>query len=182
MKGWKLLTSQVIVNSPWLQVYRNSYHLPGGQEIEDYYVVERSDFVIVVACDEVEVVLVRQYRPATDQMYLALPAGYIQESESPETAARRELSEETGLHVASCSLIGELHPLPGYIKSCAYVVLCGGLAGELKAEDQLEIDIALKLPWKKTLEMIQAGEIREMQAVSALLLAWQFINRSQLGL
>lgn len=57
--------------------------------------------VIVAVTDAREIVLVEQYRAAVDAQVLELPAGLVgdlkdQASESYESAAKRELLEETG--------------------------------------------------------------------------------------
>lgn len=76
MKRWKLVDTSSVLASRWLNVERNAYlQAPGF--ISDYYVVSRSDFVLVIASDRADILLVRQYRPATDAVYLSLPAGYI---------------------------------------------------------------------------------------------------------
>lgn len=171
MKRWNLLGSDRVLDTKWLSVRRNTYELPQGNVIDDYFVVERDPFVLVVARREDNIVLVRQYRPATNDFYVALPAGYLKPEETPEQAAEREFMEETGLVAQEASLIGELHPLPGYIKSDAYVVTCRAGAGTLKTQDEAEIEGVLEVPWDKCLAMIRRGEIKEMQAVSAILLA-----------
>ncbi|KAM6500806.1 NUDIX hydrolase domain-like protein [Amanita muscaria] len=41
-------------------------------------------------------VIVEQYRPPIDRVVIELPAGLVDEHETPEDAAKRELTEETG--------------------------------------------------------------------------------------
>src|SRR5258708_6986696 len=112
-----MLGSEPPLDSRRLQGKRNRHH-DGARERDDYYVVQRSDFVLVYAVDPAgNVLLVRQYRPATEEFYLALPAGYVGPGESPVTAGARELLEETGVSGSDWSEIGQLDPLPGYIRS-----------------------------------------------------------------
>lgn len=43
-----------------------------------------------------EVLLEKQYRPPVDKTVIELPAGLLDEGETPEECALRELREETG--------------------------------------------------------------------------------------
>ena len=43
-----------------------------------------------------EVILQKQYRPPIDKVVIEVPAGLVDEGETAETAAVRELKEETG--------------------------------------------------------------------------------------
>lgn len=80
MERWKRVESVPAITSKWLTVNRNTYVTPAGL-VNDYYVLTRSDFVLVIASDGDQLLLVRQYRPATDQFYLALPGGYVEPGE-----------------------------------------------------------------------------------------------------
>lgn len=176
MTKWRLLNSDTVLATPWLSVYKNKYELAEKKVIDDYYVVKRSNFVLTIAVKDEKLVFVKQYRPATDQFYIALPAGYLAHNELPEIAAKRELLEETGYTTGSCRLIGELHPLPGYIQSTAYVVLCEKISKSDSATiDSLEISEVIEVSWAEAVEMIIQGKINEMQAVAAILLARESI-------
>jgi ADP-ribose pyrophosphatase len=171
---WQRLKRSTVIDSKWLRVFRDTYQLPRGGLLDDYYVVERSDFVLVVAGDAERIVLVRQYRPATEKYYWSLPAGYIGNGEAPEQAAVRELQEETGLRAGSARKLMTLDPLPGYLKSSACIVRCFCSDLTVDIEDTDEIAEARLVTWPEALEMIRTGSIDEMQAVSALLVAQQF--------
>jgi ADP-ribose pyrophosphatase len=171
---WKLLDSEPVLDTRWLRVLRNRY-FDGKREIDDYYVVERSDFVLVFASDDTgEMLLVRQYRPATEEFYLALPAGYIGTAETPVQAGQRELLEENGVTGTDWHDVGHLDPLPGYIRSRAYVVRCTVPqldAATLQATgDAEEANTVLTVSRDEVRRRIAAGELREMQLVAAFLL------------
>jgi ADP-ribose pyrophosphatase len=167
---WRLLRSEEALVTPWLRVDRNAYDVPGHGIIEDYFVVTRDNFVLIVAFAGAELLLVRQYRPATGQHYLGLPAGYLAAGEAPEEAAARELVEETGFRAEGCKVIGELHPLPGYLRSRAFVVSCRAIPTGQPALDDAEIESTVPVSMSVAVNMIKRGEINEMQAVSAILL------------
>jgi 8-oxo-dGTP pyrophosphatase MutT (NUDIX family) len=69
------------------------------------------------------VVLVRQYRHALGATTLELPAGAISHGERPETAARRELAEETGLAAGRLEHLGTFHTSPGRLNERGWIYL-----------------------------------------------------------
>lgn len=60
-----------------------------------------------------EVLLVKQLRPAIGAATLELPAGLIDPGETPEAAARRELTEEVGL-TGTLTQLAEVYSSPGF--------------------------------------------------------------------
>ena len=174
---WKKLNEQDVIRNQWITVKKAAFELPSGRVLEDYWLVEKPSFVVVVAECEGDVILIREYRPGTDQTYLSPPAGYIDAGETPEQAAARECLEETGYEVMSAKLLSESHFSPGWFNGKAYFVLAAVRPALGPVEIDEEISEVVRMPWALVLEKIRSGEIQEMQAVAALLLARQVTDR-----
>ena len=72
--------------------------------------------------------LVQQYRYPFHQVILELPAGKLDAGEPHETAARRELSEETGLEAEELTYLGCLLASPGFCNERLHLYLARGLS------------------------------------------------------
>ena len=71
---------------------------------------------VILAIDDGHVILVEQYRVPLGRQCLELPAGLIgddEEGEEAESAAIRELEEETGYRAAHMVDLGRFHASPG---------------------------------------------------------------------
>ena len=60
---------------------------------------EKTDGVVIVATDEADehILINKEYRMSVGDYVYNFPAGLIDEGETPEVAAKREIKEETGL-------------------------------------------------------------------------------------
>jgi len=99
MKPWHVLSNTVLLDCPpWLRVIREHVRLPNAHELPDYYRVEMPDWAQIFAVTaDGRVPMIRHYKHGAGVLSLELPAGYLEPGEAPETAARRELLEETGM-------------------------------------------------------------------------------------
>ena len=77
-------------------------------------VLQRPDSVCIVAVDGGVLVAVRQSRAGAGERTLELPAGSIEEGETPEECAARELVEECGLTAGAWRKLGEFWAAPDY--------------------------------------------------------------------
>lgn len=71
--------------------------MPSGYEMNDFYIVEHPSFVNIIAINKKgQFILEKQYRHGLQIITYELPAGIIEENETPLETAKRELLEETG--------------------------------------------------------------------------------------
>jgi ADP-ribose pyrophosphatase len=93
------------------RVRRDWNRSPRHGELRDFYVLDMPDWVQVLAVTpEATLVMVEQFRPGTRAVTTEFPAGLVEPGERPETAAARELEEETGYRGGDPVVIGEMHP------------------------------------------------------------------------
>jgi len=83
--------------SKWVSLNEKTVVLDKYRGPETFHSIQQADYVSVIAVDlQGRIPIVRQYRPALDTYTLELPGGLLDQHESPELSAERELLEETG--------------------------------------------------------------------------------------
>lgn len=170
-----------LARPPWLQVFREKIELPNGHTIDDFYSVEMQDFGVVVPfTNSGEVVIEHLYRHGPNQMTWSLPAGYIDDDESPLDATRRELLEETGYVADSWSHIGRF--IVDGNRGCGwchcFIAHGAKRLHEPRSDDLAEVEVRV-VPWNRLLELLAAGDITELASAAALGLAWIHLQRSE---
>ncbi|MBN1563471.1 MAG: NUDIX hydrolase [Anaerolineae bacterium] len=108
IKPWTTIASEeLLARRPWLSVSVEHVRLPNGHEIPDYYKIEMPEWaqVFVLTADG-HVAMIEHYKHGPEVISLELPAGYLDPGEDPETSARRELREETGLAASDWRYLG----------------------------------------------------------------------------
>jgi ADP-ribose pyrophosphatase len=98
MKPWNILERKELLDaSPYLKLYRETIQTESGEIVDDYYTIDQRDFTEIFALVKSQDVLcIRHYKHGAKRINLGLPAGYVEEGETPLFAAQRELLEETG--------------------------------------------------------------------------------------
>jgi ADP-ribose pyrophosphatase len=112
MHDWKHLPSRVVYRRGNFRVLEDRWRLPDGTALTSPLLKSPSFSVVVGVTDEGEVPLVKNLHPSPGLRLLELPAGRINANETPRTAARRELAEETGWRAGKLSHLGRYHPNP----------------------------------------------------------------------
>lgn len=170
---WERLSSKRLIETSYFTLRSDRLRLPDGAVKDPYYVLERPDAAIIFPVTASgEVVLVRQYRPAIERMELGLPAGLIEPREDPESAARRELAEETGYEGGVWEPLGSVASSPSLKNNFAYLYLATGVEPTIQPDpDEYERLEVLLVPAIEIPGFITSGEIISSSGVAAALLA-----------
>ncbi len=124
---WKLLSSHYIHKGPWATLRIDKCEMPDGRIVDDYYVLEYSNWVNGVAITEDnKVLMVKQYRHAAGIISLEIPGGVIDGDEKPVEALRRELLEETGYQFDDFELISTVYGNPATANNKTFTFLAKG--------------------------------------------------------
>jgi ADP-ribose pyrophosphatase len=152
--------------------------MPDGYECDWYYVDTPPSVMVVPLTADGQLVFVRQYRHNLKSYQLEFPAGTMNEAEAPETAARRELEEETGFiaePTARFRPLGAYYSLPSETNKYTHVFLAapvtasGPARGDTEIEKYFDMSVVL-IPVEEALRAVGAT-ITSMETVGALMAA-----------
>lgn len=124
------------------------------------------------------VLLIRQFRHAADGFIWEVPAGRLDAGEAPETCARRELEEETGMRAATLERLTTIYTTPGFTDERIHLFLaCGLVQGEhhREADEFMEVH---PLRWSAVRELVRQGEIQDAKTLTSLLFVQCFAMNS----
>ena len=112
-RSWTFLRSHDVTDHHIFRLRHDLYRFePSGQE-QDFIVIDTVSWVNVVpVTTEGNVVLIRQYRHGIRDVTMEIPGGMMDEGETPEAAAARELREETGYVAEKIRLLARVLPNP----------------------------------------------------------------------
>ncbi len=169
----------MVLEHPWCQVRQDAIELPNGKIIDDFFVSIKPEVAIVLPITHTrEVVFVRQYRHAVGDFFIELPAGNFNPSqESAESAAMRELQEETGYIAQQVKKIATLHDKPSKDTNKIHLFLAENIIQTGKKNFDITEDIeVILIPVETVLDKVAQGEISVAGTVAALFLGLKFIS------
>lgn len=109
--NWRRTEPTAVTKIGWRTIVSKTFILPDGKSAE-FDTVNPENFSaagIVALTKDNKVIIGRQFRPGPERLMDEIPGGIVDPGEDPETAARREMLEETGYKAGSLKLLGEFH-------------------------------------------------------------------------
>jgi ADP-ribose pyrophosphatase len=175
---WEIERSEPVADCRIFTVRHDYSHIPDSDRKAEFYVLESPDWVnIVPVTPDGKVLLVAQYRHGTGKVTLETPGGLIEKGETPEQAAARELSEETGYTAQSFRVLGETDANPAFMTNRFTAVIAeGAVQTDPTAWDEHEELEPHLVSIEELAELLKRGKIRN--TYSALPLSWYLLERA----
>jgi ADP-ribose pyrophosphatase len=130
--------------SQWVTLVEKSVQFAPDEAPHVYHCLTQADYVGVFALTEDGLVpIVRQFRPCVGDFTWEFPAGTLEDGETVEDAARRELHEEAGLQIEQLAYLGCFIPDTGRlaVRSHAFFARASRAATPVILEAGLEMKL-----------------------------------------
>lgn len=179
MEKWKTISSDYHYKTPFGNLRKDKCEMPNGHVIDGYYVHEYADWVnAVVLTKDGKMVFVEQYRHPANDLFLEIPAGKMEEGETPEEAVIREVSEETGfISTEKPIFLGEffVNPATQTNKVISFLIKEAEQVTGQQLDETEVIDVHV-FPIEEVELLIKRKEITQLFSVFAYCLAKDHLN------
>jgi ADP-ribose pyrophosphatase len=174
----EMLNSETIYHGHAFNVRRDEVRFP-NQHTTHLDIVEHVGAVTILPVNaDGQILFVSQYRHAAGKELLELPAGTLNESETAESCALREIREETGYAAGNLTKLGEFYLAPGYSTEYMVVYLATELHPDPLPCDQDEFITVIPVPVEEAYASALTGGLQDGKSLAALLLARPFLYHS----
>jgi ADP-ribose pyrophosphatase len=149
-----------------------------GRETTREVVFHPGAVAIVPLLPDGRVIMIRQYRHATGEVLLELPAGTRdQPGEAPIDTAARELIEETGYRAGQLLHLSDFYTAPGFCNELMSLFLATDLApGDQNLMDDEAIGVEM-LALDEAHALIAADTIRDAKTIVGLFMVREHLGR-----
>lgn len=167
---WRKLSTQSVLRTPYYGVRLDRLRHPRGHEL-DYYVIEfaRQAVGVVPVNEDGEVLLVQQWRHPVEKLTWSIPAGAIEQGESPADAAARELREEAGHAPGNLEPLYRYHPTIGVADQTFHIFLARGVT-DLGTPPDNEIHATRFFTRTAVNDLLDRNEVLDGMSLTALLM------------
>lgn len=138
--------------------------LPNGKVAGREIVEHRGAVAILPVTGDKKIVMVKQYRKPADKELWEIPAGKLEQDESPDECARRELEEETG-YSGKLKKIFEFYTSPGFSNEYLHLYTATDLVPGTQHLDPDELLDLREFTMDEIKKMTMSGSIKDAKTL-----------------
>lgn len=162
-----------VYENPWFKINLADVELPNGQHLDHYVMRQRPVALTAAVNADNEVLLLWRHRFITDTWGWELPAGGVNHGEDLETAAGREMLEETGWRPRTLHHLMTVEPANGLADALHHIYWADGAEYVDHPVDDFESSRREWVPLNQIPQLVRKGEVKAANAAAALLLLHQ---------
>jgi len=169
---WVVHGEDAIYESEWLRLTMVDVEVPGGRRFPHHVVRMPQDAAGTLVVDGTRVLLLWRHRFVTDEWGWEVPAGRLDEGETPAQAAARECLEETGWEPAAVRPLTSFTPVSGLVDLHFHLFAA---TGAVHVGDPVDTSESERVEWVEAArlrEEVAAGRV--VDGLSLMALLWGF--------
>ncbi len=167
---WTIHGERTIYDSEWMRLTLVDVELPSGPRFEHHVLRMPAEAAGVVVDDpERGVLLLWRHRFTTDTWGWEVPAGRVDEGETPVEAARRETLEESGWRPGDLTPLTTYHPHNGTSDATFNLFVATSAVEVGEPSDPDESERVEWLSWDRVRAEITSGNVADGLSLTALL-------------
>lgn len=167
---WIVHGERVIYDSPWVRLALTDVEIPGGERFEHHVVRMPAAAAGAVVHDPARgVLLLWRHRFTTDTWGWEVPAGRIDDGESPTDAAARETLEETGWRPGPLRHLTTYFPHNGTSDATFHLYAAAGAVHVGEPTDPSESERIEWVPVDRLRTEITEGRVQDGLSLTGLL-------------
>lgn len=172
-KGFSVVGVDLVADIGFLRVETHTVRGPTGETADRIVIVHPGAVAVVPIVDD-DIILIRQYRAPVDDLVLEIPAGKLDTGDtSTETAARRELTEETGFTAGNVTELTSILTAVGFTNERITIFLADDLTVGDTQPDGIEeaASSIVRMPFDEAVHRVVIGEIQDAKTIAGIMLA-----------
>ncbi|MDQ3806406.1 MAG: NUDIX hydrolase [Acidobacteriota bacterium] len=173
---WTIKSSERVYKDEFVEFWVDECVKPDGEPGRRATLRMLPGVAVLPADEEGFVYMIRKFRYAVGKESVEVVQGAIDEGESAEEAARRELKEELGIEAREVTDLGPVDAVTSQVFSPSRLFLARGLKFGEPDREGTEVLQPLKLKLQEAVRMVTDGEITQSTTCVLVLKASRLIE------
>ena len=171
----KTIKTKIAHKGTYLTLNSDEVLLPNGNISTREWIKHPGAVCCIPILPDGKIGLIKQYRYAVKEQMIEIPAGKLDQNETPEKCAMRELEEEIGYKADKITFLTTIHPAIGFTDEKMWLYLAENLVESEQSLDSDEFLVLFPTKLEEAVEMVWRGDITDVKTIIGILWAQRII-------
>jgi ADP-ribose pyrophosphatase len=173
------VSSRKVFKGNLVELYFDKVRLPNNKITTREKVLHPGAVAVIPVNKNNEIVFVKQYRYPIDKVLIEIPAGKLENNESPIECAEREIEEEVGAVDGKFTHLTTIYTSPGFCNEKIDIYLVQDFMEKGSKPDDDEFLHIIKINFDECIRMINIGEISDAKSIVGILMARDYLKNDR---